>query len=66
MAHRGSRPHWQRSSLHFPRGFPVHLTIQYAATYSVNGGAAAPLAAMSRTDAASYRVQELQSVLTNR
>jgi len=57
---------YQYSSLHFPAGFPVHLTIQYAATYSVNGGPGQPLTSMSRTYAAHYRVQELQSVLTNR
>jgi len=57
---------YQYSSLHFRAGFPVHLTIQYAATYSVNGGAGQPLTSMTRTYAASYRVQELQSVLTNR
>jgi hypothetical protein len=57
---------YQYSSLHFPTGFPVHLTIQYAATYSVNGGPSQALASMTRTYAASYRVQEIQSVLTNR
>jgi len=57
---------YQYSSLHFSTGFPVHLTIHYTATYSVNGGAGQPLASMTRTYAANYRVQELQSVLTNR
>lgn len=57
---------YQYSSLHYPDGFPIQLTIQFAATYSVNGGAAEPLSSMARTYSASYRVQELQSILTNR
>jgi hypothetical protein len=57
---------YQFSSLHFSSGFPIHLTIQFTATYSVNGGPGQPLASMTRTYAASYRVQELQSILTNR
>jgi hypothetical protein len=57
---------YQYSSLHFSTGFPIHLTIQFTAAYSVNGGPSQPLASMTRTYAASYRVQELQSILTNR
>lgn len=57
---------YQYSSLHFPLGFPVHLTIRFAATYAVNGGPAQPLAPLTGNYAASYQVQELQSVLTNR
>lgn len=57
---------YQYSSLHFSAGFPIRLTIQYAATFSVNGGAAQPLASMTRTYTTSYRVQEIQSVLTKR
>lgn len=57
---------YQYSSLHFSNGFPVHLTIQYAATYSVNGRPGQALASMTRTHTASYRVQELQSILTPR
>ena len=57
---------YQYSLLRYPDGFPIQLTIQFAASYSVNGGAATPLSSMARTYAASYRVQELQSILTNR
>jgi hypothetical protein len=57
---------YQYSSLHFPAGFPIRLTIQFAAIFSVNGGAAQPLASMTRTYTANYRVQEIQSVLTKR
>jgi hypothetical protein len=56
---------YQYSSLHYPDGFPVRLTIQFAASYSVNGGPAEPLSTMERTYATSYRVQELQSILTS-
>jgi hypothetical protein len=57
---------YQYSSLHYPGGFPVQLTIQFSVTYSVNGGPAEPLSSMARTYTASYRVQELQSILTDR
>jgi hypothetical protein len=57
---------YQYSSLHYPAGFPIRLTIQFAATFSVNGGTVQPLASMTRTYTASYRVQEIQSVLTKR
>lgn len=57
---------YQYSSLHDPEGFPIRLTVQYAAAYSVNGGGFAPLPGMERTYSAGYRVQELQSILTNR
>lgn len=55
---------YQYSSLHFPDGFPIRLTIEFAATYSVNGGPLIPLSTMARTYTASYRVQEVQSILT--
>jgi hypothetical protein len=57
---------YQFSSLHHADGFPIRLTIQFAASFSVNGGPAEPLSGMTRTYTASYRVQELQSILTNR
>jgi len=57
---------YQYSSLHYASGFPIRLTIQFAASFSVNGGPAEPLTGMTRTYTASYRVQELQSILTNR
>ena len=60
------RHSYEYSSLGFPGGFPVRLTIEFAAEYRVNGGAAQPLASTSRSYNAAYRVQEIQSVLTNR
>jgi hypothetical protein len=57
---------YQYSSLHYASGFPIRLTIQFAASFSVNGGPAEPLSGMTRTYTASYRVQEVQSILTNR
>jgi len=57
---------YQYSSLHYPSGFPVSLTVQFAASYSVNGGPAEPLATLAQTYTAGYRVQELQSILTSR
>jgi hypothetical protein len=56
---------YQYSSLHYPNGFPVSLTIQFGATYSVNGGPAEGLASLETTSTASYRVQELQAILTS-
>lgn len=57
---------YQYSSLHYASGFPIRLTIQFAASFSVNGGPAEPLSGMTRTYTGSYRVQEVQSILTNR
>jgi hypothetical protein len=57
---------YQYSSLHYASGFPIRLTIQFSASFSVNGGPAEPLSGMTRTSTASYRVQEVQSILTNR
>lgn len=55
---------YEYSSLPFPDGFPVQLTVEFAAEYRVNGGPPEPLAAIQRTYEASYRVQEVQPVLT--
>ena len=55
---------YQHSSLGSPAGFPVQLTVEFAAEYRVNGGAARPLRAIRRTYSASYRIQEVQPVLT--
>lgn len=55
---------YQYSSLHFPAGFPVTLTVEFAAEYRVNGGAPQPLPSIRHTFTASYRVQEAQSLLT--
>lgn len=57
---------YEYSSLRFPGGFPVRLTVEYSAEYRVNGGAPQPLPAVRRTYEAAYRVQEVQPVLTNR
>jgi hypothetical protein len=57
---------YQFSSLRFPGGFPVRLTVEYAAEYRVNGGAPQPLPPVRRTYEAGYRVQEVQPVLTSR
>ncbi len=56
---------YEFSSLRFPSGFPVSLTIEFAAEYRVNGGAPQPLPPIQRTYTAGYRVQEVQPVLTN-
>lgn len=57
---------YELSSLRFPGGFPVRLTVEYSAEYRVNGGAPQTLPALRRTYEAAYRVQEVQPVLTNR
>src|SRR5581483_612033 len=57
---------YEHSSLLFPGGFPVRLTVEYRAEYRVNGGAPQPLPPVRRTYEAGYRVQEVQPVLTNR
>ena len=57
---------YQHSSLGFASGFPVRLTISFAAEYRVNGGAPRGLPAIRRTYETGYRVQEVQPVLTNR
>ncbi len=56
---------YQYSSLRYPNGFPVRLTVQFAAAYSVNGGALNALPGMQQTYADNYPVQQLQSVLTD-
>jgi len=55
---------YEHSSLRFPGGFPVQLTVEFAAAYAVDGGPPQPLPAISQTYAARYRVQEVQAVLT--
>lgn len=57
---------YEFSSLRFPGGFPVRLTVDFAAEFRVNGGAPQPLPPVRRTYEAGYRVQEVQPVLTNR
>ena len=54
---------YQFSSLGYASGFPVRLTISFAAEYRVNGGAPQGLPTIQRTYETGYRVQEVQSVL---
>ena len=55
---------YEYSSLHFPAGFPVGLTVEFAAEYRVNGGTPQSLPSIQQTFTTSYRVQEAQSLLT--
>jgi len=57
---------YEYSSLGQPSGFPVSLTVDFAAEFRVNGGAPEPLPGMRRTYQSGYRVQEVQAVLTTR
>jgi hypothetical protein len=54
---------YEHSSLRSPNGFPVRLTIEFAAEFQVNGGAPEPLPTIRRTYESRYRVQEIQAVL---
>jgi hypothetical protein len=54
------------SSLGHPGGFPLSLTVDFAAEFRVNGRAPEPLPGMRRTYQSGYRVQEIQAVLTTR
>lgn len=55
---------YQRSSLAYPTGFPVRLTVEYAAEFRVNGGGPQGLPPVRGTYGADHRVQEIQPVLT--
>lgn len=57
---------YERSSLQHPDGFPVSLTVEFAAEFSVDGGGGQGLPSIIRTYELGYRVQEIQSVLTGR
>ena len=57
---------YEYSSLRFPNGFPVWLTVDFAAEFRVNGGAPQGLPTIWRTYQSAYRVQEVQPVLTSR
>ncbi len=57
---------YEHSSLQAQGGFAVGLTIEFAAEYRVNGGAAQALPPIRQTYESSYRVQEIQPVLTSR
>jgi hypothetical protein len=54
---------YEHSSLGSPGGFPVRLTIEFAAEFQVNGGGAEQLPTIRRTYESRYRVQEIQAVL---
>jgi hypothetical protein len=56
---------YQFSSLKTANGFPVQLTVIFAAQYQVNGGAPQGLPSISHTYAATYPVQEAQSLLVS-
>ena len=57
---------YEHSSLGLPQGFPVRLTVTFEAEYRVNGGPAQGLPSFQQTYEYGYRVQEIQSVLTQR
>jgi hypothetical protein len=57
---------YEHSSLPFPGGFPVRVTVEFAAEFSVDGGAPQALPAVRRTYEAGFRVQEVQPVLVQR
>ena len=57
---------YEYSSLRTAGGFPIRLTVEFAAEYRVDGGAPSGLPSIRRTYEASYRVQEIQAVLSGR
>jgi len=57
---------YEHSSLRSPSDFAVGLTIEFAAEYRVNGGAPQAVPPIRQTYESSYRVQEIQPVLTSR
>jgi len=57
---------YEYSSLQFPNGFPVWLTIEFAAEFRVNGGPTQGLPPIRQTYETAYRVREVQPVLTSR
>ncbi|GEM_PF-911271 len=57
---------YEYSSLRFPSGFPVWLTVDFGAEFRVDGGPPQGLPTIRRTYEGSYRVQEVQPVLTSR
>jgi len=54
---------YEYSSLPFASGFPVTLTVQFRAQFSVNGGAPQPLPTIRHTYEADHRVQEIQAIV---
>lgn len=57
---------YQYSSLRTPSGFPIQLSVVFAAQYQVNGGTSQALPSISHTYSATYPVQEAQALLTSR
>ena len=57
---------YEYSSLRTAGGFPVRLTVTFAAEFRVDGGPPQALPPTQRTYSAAYRVQEIQSVLVSR
>lgn len=57
---------YRHSSLPFAGGFPVRLTVEYAAEFRVDGEGPFGLPAVRRTYEAAHRVQEIQAVLVTR
>jgi hypothetical protein len=57
---------YEYSSLGLSDGFPLRLTVEFAAEFRVNGRSPESLPSMRRTYTAGYRVQEIQAVLTTR
>lgn len=56
---------YQFSSLRTPGGFPIKLTVDFAAQYQINGGAVQGLPPISHDYTATYPVQEAQALLTS-
>jgi len=57
---------YEYSSLRFSEGFPIKVTVEFAAEYRVNNGTATALSPIRRTYEANYRVQEAQAILASR
>lgn len=57
---------YEYSSLGLPDGFPVRLIVTFDAEYHVNGGPPIGLPPIQQTYEYGYRVQEIQSILTQR
>lgn len=55
---------YETSSLAYPDGFPVRLAVTFNAEYRVNGGPPQALPSITQAVDYSYRVQEVQSILT--
>lgn len=56
---------YQYSSLKTQSGFPIQLSVVFAAQYQVNSGAPRAVPSISHTYSATYPVQEAQALLTS-